>query len=65
MKFIPEPNPAMAESFVNNFLAVCVAEGCQPVLAIGAMAAIHPMGQAMLRECAKRGIPVELVTRLP
>lgn len=61
MEFMPEADPAVAESFIENFLHVYGPEcGCQPVMRIGAMAAIHPMGQALLKAATERGVRVEL-----
>jgi hypothetical protein len=63
MKFLPEPTEDQAARFIDYFMSQ-LGEGCTPRLAIGSMAAITPIGQRMLRECAARGIPVELVTTL-
>lgn len=60
MRFMPEPAEEEAARFIEGFLAA-LGEGCTPRMRIGKMAAITPLGQQLLRECAHRDIPVELI----
>jgi microsomal dipeptidase-like Zn-dependent dipeptidase len=61
MKFLPEPTEDEAVRFIDYFMSQ-IGEGCTPRLAIGSMAAITPIGQRILAECARRDIPVDLRT---
>lgn len=61
MRFIPEPAPGAAQEWMDQWLMGH--GGCRSRMLIGPMAAIHPMGQALLRECVRRGIEVDLLVR--